>query len=419
MSLSTLILASIVLSGNAQNPVPVKLVFEKGKYQLLRGGKPYFIKGAGGARDEQGLQRLKEAGGNSVRTWGADNLGPLLDMAHARGLTVTVGIWLGHKRHGFDWTDKTQVQKQFESTREWVRQYRNHPAVLMWALGNEMENGDNTPELWRAINDLALMVKKEDPRHPVLTVTADMSKEKADYIDRYAPALDLLGINSYGGLTTLSKRLSEFGVKRPYVVTEFGPVGQWEAPKTDWGVPFEPTSTAKGALYAANYSYILADPDRCLGSYVFLWGNKQEETSTWFGMYLPTGEKVASVDEMTRLWSGQYPRNRAPEVRNLTLAGADGATPSAELQASVDATDPDGDSLQFEWEVRSESTDKRSGGDLEAVPPKVEGSVGDAAHRTARVKVPKEPGQYRLFLIVRDGKGGAATGNVPFMVKKQ
>ncbi len=39
--------------------------------QLLRGDKPYFIRGAGGDGDRELLDRV---GGNSVRTWGAENL---------------------------------------------------------------------------------------------------------------------------------------------------------------------------------------------------------------------------------------------------------------------------------------------------------------------------------------------------------
>jgi len=33
------------------------------------------------------------------------------------------------------------------------------------------------------------------------------------------------------------------------------------------------------------------------------------------------------------------------------------------------------------------------------------------------VTLPKEKGAYRLFLVVRDGKGAATTGNVPFYVE--
>ena len=86
--------------------IPVELQKTASGWQLLRGGDPYFIHGAGG---DGPLDELAAAGANSIRTWGGD-VGALLDDAHALGLTVTVGIWLGHERHGFDYTDESQSQ---------------------------------------------------------------------------------------------------------------------------------------------------------------------------------------------------------------------------------------------------------------------------------------------------------------------
>src|SRR5262245_32404770 len=58
--------------------IKTELVQRDGKWQLLRDGKPYFIKGVGGSGPKA---MLAELGGNSFRTWGADNLGPQLDEA--------------------------------------------------------------------------------------------------------------------------------------------------------------------------------------------------------------------------------------------------------------------------------------------------------------------------------------------------
>ena len=96
--------------------IPVELQKTDDGWQLRRNGKPYFIRGAGGSGAS--LEQLAAAGGNSVRTWGADDIDDLLDEAHARGLTVTVGIWLGHERHGFDYGDRRQVREQLERARE-------------------------------------------------------------------------------------------------------------------------------------------------------------------------------------------------------------------------------------------------------------------------------------------------------------
>jgi len=38
------------------------------------------------------------------------------------------------------------------------------------------------------------------------------------------------------------------------------------------------------------------DNKLCLGSYVFFWGQKQERTPTWYGMFLKSGEETAAID---------------------------------------------------------------------------------------------------------------------------
>ena len=49
-------------------------------------------------------------------------------------LTVVVGIWLGHERHGFDYANADKVAEQIEMVRRTVLRFRDHPALLMWAL---------------------------------------------------------------------------------------------------------------------------------------------------------------------------------------------------------------------------------------------------------------------------------------------
>src|SRR5262249_37902948 len=87
------------LAGGA-TPIVVKVQRDGSGSHLLGDGRPYVIKGGGG---RVYLESLKEAGGNSLRTWGEDDLEPLLDRAHELGLTVTVGIWLGQERQGFNY----------------------------------------------------------------------------------------------------------------------------------------------------------------------------------------------------------------------------------------------------------------------------------------------------------------------------
>jgi len=400
------------------SPSVVKIVQQNGEFRLVRNGEPYFVKGAGG---HHYLETLKSAGGNSIRTWGEDDLEPLLDRAQHLGITVTIGIWLGQERQGFKWSDANAVHGELEKTRRFIRRYKNHPALLMWGLGNEMEGGGENPAIWRGVNEIAKMVKQEDANHPTMTVIAEIGAggNKAKHFQELCPDVDILGINSYAGCASLPERLKEAGFVRPYVVTEFGPAGFWEAGKTSWNAPLEPTSTQKAATYLKNYQNAIGSQSgKCLGSYAFLWGDKVEATPTWFGMLLPSGERLASVDAMTFAWTGKWPANRAPIIAKLETSFRDRSlAPGAGFTADLSASDPDNDALLVRWEVRSEISDRKTGGDSETPPLAHPEAFIESKGMHGEFKAPEVPGAYRLFAYVYDQKGHAATANVPFIVK--
>ena len=387
-------------------------------FALFHNGQPYLIKGGGG---HHYLETLVGAGGNSIRTWGEDDLEPLLDRAQQLGLTVTIGIWLGQERQGFNYGDATQVRGEMEKTRRFIRRYRKHPALLMWGLGNEMEGSGENSAIWRTVNDIAKMVKQEDTAHPTMTVIAEIgaNASKAKHFMELCPDVDVLGINSYAGCASLPARLKAAGFNRPYVVTEFGPPGFWEVGKTAWNAPIEPTSAQKADAYLANYqSAIGSQTGKCLGSYAFLWGDKIEATPTWFGMLLPSGERLGTVDAMTYAWTGKWPANRAPVLTRLETTLADKPiAPGAAFTADAIATDPDGDPLMARWEVRSEISDRKTGGDPEAPPPAHPEAFVESKGLHGSFRAPQVPGAYRLFVYLYDGKGHAATANIPFLVR--
>ena len=95
--------------------IKTELVQRDGKWELLREGKPYFIKGAGG---DASRKLLVDLGGNSFRTWGSDDIGAQLDEAQRLGLSVTVGIWIAQERSNFDYNDSAKVQAQYEKARQ-------------------------------------------------------------------------------------------------------------------------------------------------------------------------------------------------------------------------------------------------------------------------------------------------------------
>ena len=406
-----------LVSSASAEPIPVELRETESGWQLLRGGEPYLVKGAGGTHS---LQQLADAGANSIRTWDAEGIDALLDEAHSLGLSVAVGIWLGHERHGFDYNDETQVAEQMERARQLILRYKDHPAVLLWGIGNEMEGfeaGDN-PLIWRAVNDIAAMAKELDPHHPTMSVTAEIGGGRLESLDKYGSAIDIHGINSYGGALSLAERLRDGGTTKPYILTEFGPPGSWETSETEWGAPYELTSTEKADVYGKVYESVTANvPGLALGSYAFTWGFKMEATATWFGMFLADGARLGAVDVMTGLWSGELPKDLAPTVEPLIIDGPSAIDPGNVVQVRASVRDPDGGTIRTRWVLRPESHEYATGGDFRPDLPEVEGVLLEGSAQGARLQMPTEPGAYRLFLYAYDESGNAATANVPLLVK--
>jgi hypothetical protein len=418
------LLAVFVLAGPMNAAKITVARDDAGHWQLRRDGEPCVIRGVGGSEH---LELAAAMGATTVRTWKVSALEEeiegknLLDRAQALGLTVVAGLWVKHERHGYNYSDPAFLQKQRDEIRAAVHKYRNHPALLVWGLGNEMEHGGDATDqrIWSELEVLARMIKEEDPAHPVMTVVAGGGKAKIASIKALYPSLDILGVNSYGPAALVNTMLDDAGWEKPYMLTEFGPRGQWEVLQTPWGAPIEPGSSEKVVSYVAAHRSALADAHgRCLGTFCFLWGQKQEATATWFGMFLPTGEKTPVVDAMAHEFSGRWPANRSPQIQTIRTALAGDRVPAGrEFSASVETEDPDHDGLTYEWQVVAESTDRKSGGDREAVPSVVPGCILGAPANRVTVRTPDKPGAYRLFIYVRDGQGGGCAGNVAFFVQ--
>jgi hypothetical protein len=402
---------------SATSPVPVEVVKTNDSWQLLRAGRPCFVKGVGGIASKE---LLVGCGGNSIRTWGAESLEDQLDEAQKLGLSVTVGIWLGHKRHGFDYHNAKSVQDQFDRAREAVRRYRNHPAVLMWGIGNEMENYEPAGDVavYKAIEDIAAMIKKEDPNHPTMTVFAEVGGDKIPLLHKFCPDIDVLGINTYAGGETVAARYRLAGGTKPFVITEFGPPGVWEMKKNTWGAVTEPSSTEKADWYRRTYvGSVTGAKGMCLGSYAFAWGFKREATATWYGMFLPDGTKLAAVDTMTELWTGKPVSNPCPRINSLKLAEGTGRIPAGGVvRALLDASSSAGDPVKVSWELHRDSFQYGTGGDDMPEAPQYPAAILRASNKEAELQMPAEGGAYRLYAYIQDSRGGGAVANVSLFV---
>lgn len=411
-----LITVLALLAGARGAHAQVTLQTERGRVTIQRGGEDYFVRGAGGKTE---LKLLAECGANSIRTWAVGDATPaLLDEAHKHGLSVTLGIWLERAGDGIDYGDEKALERQVRRVERAIKRHRKHPALLMWAIGNEMEAGGDDLRVYEQLERLAQLAHSLDPGHPTMTVIAEMGGgKKIRHLDELAPSLDVIGINSYGSAATVGKRYAKAGGTRPYMLTEFGPRGHWEPRSKAFDLPVEPSSTDKAEDYRRAYEGAVEDQPLCIGSYAFLWGHKQEATATWYGMLLPDGTRLASADVMTELWTGKAPRNLCPTVSKIDGIPSNGKLrPGDRVKVTLRAKDPDGDRLKTEWILRKASAGDGSYGKREDTMPEIAGAVLSPKRTSARIRVPEEPGKYRLFAYVRDGKGGGAVINVPVQV---
>lgn len=412
------VLLSAVFAALTPALADVRVVTKDDGFELLRDGRPFFVKGAGGG--ERAMASLAKAGGNTLRLWGDDHLGEMLDKAQQHGLVIIAGIWLGQIRQGFDWSDAQSLITQRQHVRDVVLKHRDHPALLCWALGNEMEDPEGrNGAVWTAINGLATMVKQIDPAHPTMSVIAEIGGQKVRTIHALCPEIDIVGINSYAGATSLRERYRKAGGTKPCILTEFGPAGIWEVGKNSVGAYLEPSSTEKAVIYRRVYeSAVLGEPKLCLGSCAFFWGQKQEVTATWFSMRLADGTRLGAMDAMHELWTGSAPANRCPEIHSLTVDGADKLTdPGAKLRAALSASDPENQALHVKWQLVRDTGEYGTGGDAESEQASVPNAITQSANDSAEITMSVDPGLYRLFAFIRDDAGGGAVANVPVRVR--
>ena len=407
-----------------EKPAKITLTNTNGKFQLFVDGKPFYIKGAG--LEFGKIASVAKHGGNSFRTWrtgnGQQSGKEVLDEAQKNGLMVTMGIEVGRERHGFDYNDSIAVKEQFERIKKEVLALKDHPALMIWAIGNELNLRATNPKVWDAVNDISKMIHEVDTNHLTTTTLAGISQREIDLIKERCSDLDLLSVQMYGKINELPKMIKDFGWKGAYIITEWGATGHWEVPKTEWGAPIEENSTLKASNYLKRYkTAIEADSLQCIGSYVFLWGQKQERTPTWYGVFLEDGKKTESVDVMQYLWSGTWPENRTPQVESFVLNNKTAyeniiLKANKEYLTSLKIQDFENDTLNYHWEILKESTDLKDGGDFENRPNAVKFKIISTHGGELKFNAPTEKGAYRLFGYVDDGQPHAATANIPFKV---
>jgi len=391
----------------------------QGNFELQKNGVPYYIKGAG-AKDHFDL--LVNSGANSIRIWSTNN-SSLLDSAHQHDLTVTLGLYVRPERSGMDYNNEYAVKGQIEQLKNEVLKYKDHPALLIWGIGNEVDLNYSNFKVWETIEILAKFIKEVDPNHPTMSVIAGVDPSKAYYIKKYCPSVDILGLNVYGSIENAGANLRKFNWDKPYIVTEWGVNGPFEAKKTSWKAKVEPPNGFKADQRLRRYQeLIVQDKERCLGSYCFLWGQKQETTATWHGMFLKNGNPTEAVDVMHYCWKGEWPNSRAPSIRDISLEDKGWKKdhviePSKQATVKIEYSKYNNKKVDVEYVLYPEAFSNKIGGDIQKSPDPIPFEIVRQTENELIFISPKKKGAYRLFAFVKNDKGQSSAANIPFLIQ--
>jgi cellulose synthase/poly-beta-1,6-N-acetylglucosamine synthase-like glycosyltransferase len=167
------------------------------------------------------FSRIAENGINAVRTYTAPPSW-LLDIAHRHGLRVMVGLWWEQFITFLD--DKKIVRNVENKIREAVRTYAGHPALLCYAIGNEIPSAivrwHGHRRIEKFIEKLYWIAKEEDPQGLVTYVNYPTT----EYLQ--LPFLDLAYFNVYlesrDTLAAYLYRLQNISGEKPLIMGEIG-----------------------------------------------------------------------------------------------------------------------------------------------------------------------------------------------------
>jgi len=389
-------------------------------YALYRNGQPFSVKGASGYTH---LEKLREIGGNTIRTWDTVNLGAILDEAQRNHLAVIAGLSMPVSAYlDYFYKDTAKVAAQYQAFERTVRQYKDHPALLMWCLGNEL-NFTWKPgygAFYKTYNRLLDMIHSTDPDHPVTSTMPNLNIVQTMMIKWKVHDLDLISINTFGKLELLNAQLKKYAWcwKGPFLITEWGAYGPWESERTNWEAPIENTSTKKAEHYELLYKQLPQNNPRFLGALVFYWGQKQETTPTWFSMFDEGNASTEAVNTIQYLWTGKRAVNQPPQIKYMLLNNKGARDniilpPGDQQTAELLLEDRRADTLKVHWQILQEHWF----GELHQAPLTMLDTLLPADNKLRLTfKAPLKEGPYRIYAKVMDEHGNISTANTPFYI---
>ncbi|MCX2453778.1 hypothetical protein OQX61_21090 [Pedobacter sp. PLR] len=423
-ALNLLIILSLAGCANPKDTTSKKVQIRKveAKYTLFRDGKPYDIKGAAGISH---FSTLKEMGGNTIRVWDTTRLATILDSAKANQIAVIIGLPIFNSDYKSFYDDAAKTEVQYEKFKSIVNKYKNHPSVLMWCVGNELDFPfkPSYNNFYKAFNKLTEMIHQDDPDHPITTTVLNFNKK---YIFNLITRcnIDLISFNIFGRITYLRddlKSVSWFW-NGPFMITEWGVDGPWEGTaQTAWGAYIEDTGNKKAEQYQDRYKeHMPTESTGFLGAFAFFWGNKQEGTQTWFSMFDEQDGKPQVVDAMKYIWTGKHLDYPFPRVKYMLLDGKGAKdnillSPGQSLSAKVLMLNKD--KIKYvKWELYREDWYKKNNLHNDKKLRPIAQEIKTDQFLENNFVVPEVEGPYRVFATVYDYNGNFDTCNTPFYV---
>lgn len=98
------------------------------------------------------------------------------------------------------------------------------------------------------------------------------------YLKKYVPSLDIIGMNVYGSVIGSQSGWQALDFGKPYVITEFGPLGPWDLPKDSNGKMLEQADYTKAQPYKNHWSLIRERRGKNVGGFAFHIGETTRET---------------------------------------------------------------------------------------------------------------------------------------------
>ncbi|WP_034591940.1 discoidin domain-containing protein [Hamadaea tsunoensis] len=391
-------------------PSVVKVTGTQGNWQLQVGGQPWEVRGLTYGPPQQAadgyMRDLKNAGVNTIRTWGVDdtNTPALLNTAARFGQKVIVGHWLNQ---GADYVnDTTYMANTKTEIINRVNALKNNPGVLMWDVGNEViltmqDHGLSAAEVEarrvgyaKYVNDLAVAIHAADPNHPV--TSTDAWTGAWPYYKQYSPALDLLAVNSYGAITGVKQAWIDGGYTKPYIITEGGPAGEWEVPNDVNGVPTEPTDLQKRDGYTASWNAIKGHPGVALGGTEFHYGLENDFGGIWLNTYTGGWHRLGFY-ALQKAYTGVAAANTPPEITSMTLSNQTAVPAGGTFTVNVAASDPNGDAIRYNLMYSDKYISGGTG--LSNV------TFTQTGNGQFTVTAPQQLGVWKIYVYAFDGHG--------------